>query len=162
MLPVLRSTGFKLWCGIGLISTASLVCAEAVTKAPQVSSKETTLNADKKWATDDAVRQGMERIRQVMTASQPGIAQERLSAQDYQRLAETIDQNMALIVKTRTVSKEAEKAFHLIVMMDFKQSSELMRLGATVQLQRTGALGVLQALRNYGQYFEHSGWISPS
>jgi len=33
-----------------------------------------------------------------------------------------------------------------------------MRASPKIQAQRAGAFGVLQSLRNYGQYFQHSGW----
>jgi hypothetical protein len=142
MLTVLRSTSFSLWCGIGLISVSSVVSAAAPTQKSEVNSTEITLNAAQpKWATDEAVRQGMENIHQAMTASQEGIAKERLRAQDYQRLAETIDKNVA-------------------IMMDLSQSTELMRSGSKVPLQRAGAFGVIQSLRNYGQHFQHPDWIS--
>ncbi|MEO8119398.1 MAG: hypothetical protein ABI606_08770 [Rhodoferax sp.] len=159
MLAVLRSPGLKLWCGIGLIFLTSLVYAVSPAQKSEAKNTETPLNHGKKWETDDAVRQGMENIREAMTTNQEGIANERLSAQDYERLAETINQNITVIVQTRKVTKAAEKAFHLVVMMDLTQSMLLMRSTSKVQLQRAGALGVLQSLRNYGQYFHHPGWI---
>lgn len=92
---------------------------------------------------------GMDNILQAMTASRDDIANNRLNTQDYQRLAETIDKNVALMMKTRSVNKETEKAFHLVVMMDLSQSTDLMRSGSKVTLQRAGAFGVIQSLRNY-------------
>lgn len=161
MLTVLRSTGFSLWCGIGLISVSSLVCAAPPAQKSEASSTEITVNAAKpKWETDEAVRQGMANIRQAMTARLDGISKAQLSAQDYQRLAETIDKNIAVMMKTRNVNKETEKALHLVVMMDLSQSTDLMRSGLKVPLQRAGAFGVMQSLRNYGQHFQHPDWIS--
>jgi hypothetical protein len=116
------------------------------------------LNLGQKWPTDEVLRQGMDNIRQVMTASQEGIEKERLSAQDYQRLAAVVDKNVAAIVKNCKLTKEADKAFHTIVLADLTQSAELMRISPKLRVQRVGALGVLQALRNYGEYFQHPAW----
>lgn len=162
MLTVLRSTGFSLWCGIGLISVSSLTYAAAPVQNPTTSATEASVSAVKKWDTDEAVRLGMENIRQAITASRDDITQERLGAQDYQRLAEVIDKNVAVMMKTRTINKETEKAFHLVVMMDLSQSTDLMRSGSKVSLQRAGAFGAIQSLRNYGKHFQHPGWISGS
>ncbi len=160
MLAVSRSNSFKLWCSIGLISVCAGVHAEAPITPSASSPTPPAVNAIKKWETDTAMRQSMDNIRQAMAASQERIAQEQLSAQDYQRLADTLDKNLATLLKTRHTSKEAEKAFHLIVMMDLTQSLELMRSASKVQLQRAGAFGVQQSLRNYAQHFQHPGWIS--
>ncbi len=160
MLTVLRSPSFSLWCGIGLISASSLVYAAAPIQNPSASATEAPVNAVKKWETDEAVRMGMDNILQAMTASRDDIANNRLNTQDYQRLAETIDKNVALMMKTRSVNKETEKAFHLVVMMDLSQSTDLMRSGSKVTLQRAGAFGVIQSLRNYSKHFQHPGWIS--
>lgn len=160
MHTVLRSTGFKLLCCVVLVFSTSLVYSQVSAQKLHASSAVTTLNSGNKWETDDAVRKGMENIHQAMTTSQQGIAKEQLSAQDYQQLADTIDKNLAAIVNTRHVSKEAETAFHLVVMMDLTQSTALMRSALKVQLQRAGAFGVQQSLRNYGQHFQHPGWTS--
>jgi hypothetical protein len=109
-------------------------------------------------ATDEVLRRGMDNIRQVMIANREAIENERLSTQDYQRLAAAVNKEAADIVKNCKLSKEADKAFHSIVLADLTQSTELMRASPKVQVQRAGAFGVLQSLRNYGEYFQHAGW----
>lgn len=158
MLTVLRSTGFKVFGAMGLMFLATLVYAEEHTHKPSERSAEHTLNHGKKWETDETLRQGMDNILQVMTINQEGIEKERLSAQDYQRLAEAVDKNVADIVKNCKLTKEADAAFHTVVLADLTQSTQLMRTSPKIQAQRVGALGVLQSLRNYGEYFQHPGW----
>jgi hypothetical protein len=104
----------------------------------------------------------MNNIRQAIMANQDGIRNEQLRAQDYQRLADTIDKNVAAMRQNMQISKATEKAFHLVVMMDLTQSTELMRSGLKMPLQRAGAFGVMQSLRNYGDNFQHPGWVSAS
>jgi hypothetical protein len=105
----------------------------------------------------------MDSIRQAMLASREAIDKERLGAQDYQRLAATVSRETSNIVKNCRLSKEADAAFHSIVLADLLHGAELMRTSPKVQAQRAGALGVLQSLRNYGEYFQHPGWtIDPA
>lgn len=158
MLAILRSTGLKMYGAMGLIFLATLVYAEEHTHKPSERGAQHTLNQGKKWGTDAALRQGMDNIRQVMTTNQESIEKERLGAQDYQRLAKLVDNNVADIVKNCKLTKEADAAFHTIVLADLTQSVELMRTAPKIQVQRVGALGVLQSLRNYGEYFQHPGW----
>jgi hypothetical protein len=120
------------------------------------------LNHGKKWETDETLRRGMENIRQAMIASQQDIEKERLGAQDYQRLAIAVNKNVADMLKNCKLSKGADSAFHLVVLNDLTQSAELMRTAQKIQLQRVGALGVLQSLHNYGEYFQHPGWQLPA
>ena len=159
MLAVLRSTGLQLLSAVGLLVLACGVSAGTPAPKLENSQIESTLDQGKKWETDAVVRQGMENIRQVMVARQARIAKAELGAQDYRQLAETIEKHLAAVMQNRKISKGAEKAFHLVVMVDLTQNLNLMRTGATVPLQRVGALGVLQSLRLYGEYFQHPGWV---
>lgn len=158
MFAILRSTDIKVCGAMGLVLLATQVYAEEHAHKHAEHSAVHAFNQGKKWGTDEVLRQGMDNIRQVMVASQEGIEKERLSAQDYQRLAVTVDKNIAGVVKNCKLSKEADAAFHTIVLADLSQSAELMRTSPKLKVQRAGALGVLQALRNYGEYFQHSGW----
>lgn len=158
MLANFWSTGLKAFLAMGLISLVTVVYAGEHTHKPNERGAQFSLNHGQKWGTDAVLRQGMDNIRQVMAASQEGIEKERLSAQDYQRLAGVVNKNVADIVKHCKLTKEADAAFHGIVLADLTQSAELMRISPKLQVQRVGALGVLQALRNYGEYFQHTGW----
>lgn len=155
MLAVLRSTGFKIFGAMGLIFLATLVYADEHTAKPS----EPSLNHGKKWETTEAMRQGMDNIRQVMSASQEDIEKERLSTQDYQQLAEAVNKNVADILKNGNLAKTTSKAFHVVILADLTQSTELMRTSPKVQTQRVAAMGVLHSLRNYGEYFQHPGWL---
>lgn len=160
MFAILRSTGLKVYGAIGLIFLATQVYAEEHVHEPSDHHGGYTLNQGKKWETDEALRQGMDHIRHLMAASQDGIDKGRLGTRDYQRLAEAVDKTVAGIVENCKLPKEADAAFHKIVMADLLHSAELMRASPKVQVQRAGALGVLQSLKNYGAYFQHPGWSS--
>lgn len=158
MLAILHSTGFKVYGAIGLIFLASQVYAEEHSHEPGEHNGGYTLNQGKKWETDEILRQGMNNIRQVVITNQDAIEKDSLGSQDYQQLAETVDKTVAGIVKNCKLTKEADAAFHVNVLADLARSTELMHMTPKTQVQRAGALGVLQSLRNYGDYFKHPGW----
>lgn len=155
MRTILRLAGIGACVATGLLSLATpLYAGEHADKhgaAP-------VLKQGQKWATDEVLRQGMDKIRQAMIANREAIEKDRLNAQDYRRLAEAVDKEVANIVKNCRLSKEADAAFHSTVLADLIQSTEWMRTSTKVQAQRAGALGVSQSLRNYGEYFQHPGW----
>ena len=159
MFAVIRSTALKISGGLGLILLA--VQVQAATPAPAKPEAPATQSAApqvKQWETDAAVRQGMKNILQALLPEQENIEKKRLATPDYLRLAKTIDQNITEFLNVRKLPKEAEKSFNLVVMLDLTQSVELMRYSPKADLQRVAALGVLQTLHRYGEYFQHPGW----
>lgn len=160
MLAETQWSGLKIFAATLAMLLAGTVYAG---QSPQKSAGDGFGNAggsfkqSSRWETDDVVRQNMESIRFAMTARQEKIGSNQLSAQDYQRLAQAIDENIASMVKNRKISKEVEQALHLVVMIDLDHSLQLMRKGEKTELQRAGAFGVLQALRNYSEFFLPSG-----
>lgn len=162
MLTFPRFTGLKASSAIGLIVLATLTGAQATETTPHRPEPraDKTLKPIKKWPTDTSVQQGMDAIRQAMLGSKTGIDQEQLSTADYQRLAQAIEKAMTDWLKKRQLPKEANTAFEKIVLGDLTEGAERMRTSQKVPMQRVGALGILQALRHYGEYFEHPGWTS--
>ena len=158
MTAALRLGVLKTLSAIGFISLVTLAYADEHTYKPSGQATEHPLKQGEKWETDESLRRGMNNIRLAMTENKEGITKERLSSQDYQRLAKVIDTNIAEIVKNCKLSKDVDKAFHIVVLADLSGGAELMRASPKIQAQRAGAFGVLQSLRNYGQYFQHSGW----
>ncbi|OGV76731.1 MAG: hypothetical protein A3I83_07405 [Methylotenera sp. RIFCSPLOWO2_02_FULL_45_14] len=158
MIAAFRLRGLKALGAIGLIFTTMLVYADEHAHKPSGQATEHTLKPGEKWETDEVVRLGMDNIRQAVSASQDDIIKGRLSTQDYQRIANVIDKNVAEIVKKCRLSQNADKAFHAVVLVDLMGGVEFMRTSQNVQAQRVGALGVLQTLHNYGKYFQHTGW----
>ena len=158
----LARTYFKQWGAcvvLGLVTCTSLsYAAEPVKTTPPTAATNEPVKVAPKWETDEALRQGMDSIRKSMAASQNGIKSDTLLAQDYQKLAQEVNKQLAGSISTRKLNKEAEIAFHLVVMIDINQCIEQMLSSRSVKLQHVGALGVLQILRNYGQYFQHPGW----
>ena len=144
----------------GALSVLLLVasCALTPTMAQTKPASPASSPATQRFATDAAVREGMAAVRTLMVAQEAGIAQNRLSAKDYTELARAIDVLMQSRLAQRSLSKAAAVAFNGSIWQDLSYCVGLMRDGQAIAVQRTGAFGVQQVLRNYPQYFEHPGW----
>ena len=158
MLAILRLAGLGVCVATGLMALAAPVYADEHMHKEGTHGAAPALKPGQKWATDEVLRGGMDSIRQAMLANRDAIEKGRLGAQDYQRLAATVSKETTRIVNTCKLSKETDAAFHSTVLADLLHGTELMQTSPKVQVQRAGALGVLQTLRNYGNYFQHPGW----
>lgn len=159
-------TAAFLWRGINVLSALCLVLVTTPAYAEEhqhqsQSNAEPSMHVLKpgeKWKTDEVVKLGMDNIHQAISARQDDIIKGRLSAHDYHRIAIVIERNAAEIVRSCKLAKDADSAFHSVVLVDLLDGVTLMRTSKNIQAQRVGALGVLQALRNYVKYFQHKGW----
>lgn len=145
----------------GVLTSLALACSACALPALAQTAPTTATPAAKaasRFATDAQVRTGMLAIRQKMAAAETGIAKDQLSAQDYVALAQSLDADMQGHLARRSLPKAAAVAFNGSIWQDLSYCVGLMREGRSVAVQRTGALGVQQVLRNYPQYFEHPGW----
>ncbi len=152
-----RLTTLRIFGIMGLLFFAMFASADddhqSASQGAGLASKQ-----GQKWETDEALRQGMDNIRQAIVASRADIEKERLNAQDYRRLAQIVNRNVDVIVKNCKLSRDADRAFHAIVLNDLIGSAQLMQSSPRLEAKRVGALGVLQTLQNYGAYFQHPGW----
>ncbi|MCG2577482.1 hypothetical protein LZ012_10800 [Dechloromonas sp. XY25] len=114
------------------------------------------LNAGKKWATDEALRQGMNSINQAMAKAQPQIRQNSFSDDQYRELAATIGKNVGDIVENCKLEPKADAMLHLVI-ADLQAGAEMMA-GKTQGARHEGADKVFKSLKAYGQYFQHPGW----
>lgn len=115
-----------------------------------------------KMVTDEGVRAGMDDIRRAVLARRADMEADRMTAQDYQRLAAQVDQSLMGIVKNCKLPAEADNAFHTVVLADLNRDVLLMRTSPKVAVQRVSAMGIIQTLRHYGDYFSHPGWTMDS
>jgi hypothetical protein len=161
-------TAAFLWRGINVLSALCLVLVTTPAYAEEHQHQHKSqsnaqpsmhvLKPGEKWKTDEVVKLGMNNIRQAISARQDDITKGRLSAHDYHRIAIVIERNAAEIVRNCKLAKDADSAFHSVVLVDLLDGVTLMRTSKNIQAQRVGALGVFQAFRNYGKYFQHEGW----
>jgi hypothetical protein len=114
------------------------------------------LNAGKKWATDEALRQAMNDINQAMAKALPGIHKNQFGNAEYQSLATTVSEKVAYAVEHCKLEPKADAMLHLVI-ADLMAGAESME-GKTSKSRHDGAVQVLEALKSYGKYFQHTGW----
>jgi len=120
------------------------------------SPQQLQLNAGKKWATDAPLRQAMNDINQAMAKALPLIHKNQFGDEAYQALAATVSQKVAYTVEHCKLEPQADAMLHLVI-ADLLAGAETME-GKTADSRHDGAVRVLQALKAYGQYFQHPGW----
>ncbi|MBU0750746.1 MAG: hypothetical protein KJ787_05245 [Gammaproteobacteria bacterium] len=145
-------SAFVLICALVLPAVPALADSSprAASGAPANSAKPAAI---KKWPADPALRQGMGNVAGLLAGQWPAIRQAQLPGSAYLDLANTVAAQIAGSIKNRQLPPAAEGTF-LAIQADMNRSVDLMRLPKP-ELQRVGALGLAQALRNYGKYFDH-------
>lgn len=105
---------------------------------------ELALDDGRKWPTDAALRQGMERIR-------AAAAQELVPAQ----LATRINGQIAYLVNNCKLDQKTDAIFHL-VLADLIAGANLLEKRPAAREE--GVARINKALRDYAGHFEHPGW----
>ena len=148
--------------GVALaLSTGSLYAAEQAThkhghehaSAPA----SMTLNEGKKWGTDEALRKGMENIRNLMDASLHQIHENKLSNAGYAALARKLNDEVGGIVTNCKLDPKADAQLHLVI-ADIADGIETMEGKAKKTKRQSGAVKILGALEKYSTHFDHPGW----
>lgn len=114
------------------------------------------LNAGKKWATDEPLRQAMNDINQAMAKAIPAIHKNQYGNDDYQALATTISEKVAYAIQNCKLEPQADAMLHLVI-ASLMEGAETMS-GKTSKARHDGAVQALEALNAYGKYFQHTGW----
>ena len=115
-----------------------------------------TLNDGKKWTTDNSLRQGMDRIRDALNAELPAIHSGKAAAEQYQALAQKVNDQLAFMVKNCKLEPKADAVLHLIL-ADIIAGADIMQAQQGGEAHR-GAVKIVHALENYASYFDHPGW----
>jgi len=156
---------FATWKKIAVsLSTVALLSAGAGAALAQEHSHshdhgkpvQLTLNDGKKWATDSSLRQGMSRIRDALNAELPVIHSGKAAAEQYQALAQKVNDQLAFMVKNCRLEPKADAVLHLIL-ADIIAGADIMQAQQGGEAHQ-GAVKIVHALENYAGYFDHPGW----
>lgn len=122
------------------------------------SPQQLQLDAGKKWATDAPLRQAMNDINQAMAKALPLIHKNQFGDEAYRALATTVSQKVAYAVEHCKLEPKADAMLHRVI-ADLMAGAGMME-GKTASPRHDGAVQVRDALRAYGQYFQHPGWAA--
>ena len=118
------------------------------------------LNAGKKWATDEPLRQGLTRIRESAASTLSTLQIAKSATTPYDTLAKEIDRQVAYIVKNCKLEPQADEALH-VILSDLIQSNDALQ-GKSEHIKRSaGMVKLVGTLETYGNYFDHPGWDAP-
>ena len=112
-----------------------------------------TLNDGARWATDQPLRTGMERIRDA-AASALEAGPHSLSPEAGRTLARAVREQVAYLVANCKLEPKADAVLHVLI-------AELLGAAETLERDPQAADGlprIEQALRQYPEFFDHPGW----
>ena len=112
------------------------------------------LDHGKKWLTDDVLRRGMSEIRLAMTQSLTPIHDNVFTPTQYEALATRIQTQIDYVVGNCKLPEEADQQLHLLL----EQIIDGIAYMKTGTDKNKGAVKVVEALTQYGKYFDHVGW----
>lgn len=122
-----------------------------------VSAQAIELNAGRKWATDDALRQGMGAIRTLAAKALPAAHAGKLTTVGYDALARDIEAQIGQIVATCKLDPKADAQLHIII-ADLSAGVDTMRGKHSGEVRADGVVKLARTLNVYGKHFEHPGW----
>lgn len=114
------------------------------------------LNAGKKWATDEPLRQGMDAIKLSAAATLPLAHSGKAGNADYDAFAKEVTAQIGTIVQQCKLEPKADAQLHIVV-GDIMAGVEMAE-GKKGTKRAFGVVKVVQALNTYGKYFDHPKW----
>lgn len=134
--------------------TASAADAHDHGHAP---SHKLSLNAGKKWATDEALRLAMTDIRAAVVRTLPAAHAGTASVADYDALGREIETQIAAIVQNCKLDPKADAQLHTLI-AHMGRGVEAVKGAHGERRRAKGVVVVAQAVNAYGKYFDHLGW----
>jgi hypothetical protein len=139
---------------LGLALSAPALAAEPHAHGGAAATVQLQFNNGKKWQTDDVLRRGMSEIRSAVAESLTPIHENAFTPAQYDALAARIQGQIDYVVGNCKLPDEDDKQLHLVLEQIIDGVAEMK--AATGRDQ--GAVRIVQALAQYGEYFDHAGW----
>lgn len=116
-----------------------------------------TLNAGKKWGTDEALRKAMSGVQAAVAQTLPAAHAGKASAADYDTFGKEIEARIAYMVENCKLDPKADAQLHIIV-ADLASGAEAAQGKHGEKKRAAGVVKVAQAANAYGKHFDHAGW----
>lgn len=121
------------------------------------STHKLSLDQGRQWATDEALRHGMDRIRGLVEPRLDAARAGQLSAAQYGELASQVEAEVGTIVANCKLEPKADAMLHLVI-ADLAEGTGAMA-GKNPKLRPAqGMAKVALAVNEYGRHFEHPGF----
>lgn len=115
------------------------------------------LNAGKKWATDDPLRQAMMAIHASVDVTLPKAHLGKATTADYDAFSKDVNTQVAYIVQNCKLDPKADAQLHTVI-ADMLAGAEAAAGTQKGKGRAAGVVQIAQGLNTYGKYFDHAGW----
>jgi hypothetical protein len=116
-----------------------------------------TLNHGRKWATDERLRTGMARIRDLVEPQLGAAHAGKLTPAQYRDLATQVETEVGGIVANCKLEPNADAMLHLVIAEIGVGTDTMVGKNAKVH-PALGLVKVAQAVNQYGSHFDHPGF----
>ncbi len=138
------------------LSAVTTVALSADSDHDHHGTMELTLNNGSKWAIDAPLSQAMNNIASAMQEHVGALHSEEVAEHKYAKLAGIINDEVKYMIENCQLEPDADAQLHLII-ADLMAGSVAMENATNSQ---DGAVRVLGALENYGNYFDDPSFKS--
>ncbi|MBW7896082.1 MAG: hypothetical protein H3C27_13280 [Opitutaceae bacterium] len=113
-----------------------------------------SLDDGQRWATDEPLRIGMQRIRNAVAGTLATAEPDGLSPAQARALADTVQENVTYLIQNCRLEPKADATLHVLI------NQLLTGVAAATENPASddGMAKLAEALREYPQYFDHPGW----
>ena len=115
------------------------------------------LNQGQKWPTDKPLRDGMDRIRELVEPQLTVAHAGKVGSAQYQALAKQIESQVGAIVADCKLEPKADAMLHLVI-ADMGAGTDAMAGKSANLPPAEGLVKVAQAVNAYGGHFDHPGF----
>lgn len=116
------------------------------------------LDHGKKWATDIALRKGMDEIRKIITPHFSEVQKNVVNSEVVASMANKIDSQIQFIFKNCKLPPKADAQLHILIMQMMDGVKKMKDLSKPSE-QRAGVLKTVEAINSYGEHFDHPNWM---
>jgi hypothetical protein len=131
--------------------------AQTATHDHGVAPHKLALNEGRKWSTDEPLRTGMNRIRNLVEPQVGAAHTGKLTPAQYRELATQIETEVGGIVANCKLEPRADAALHLVI-ADIGAGTQAMAGKDPKTRAAEGLVKVAQAVDQYGSHFDHPGF----
>ncbi len=136
------------------------LAADSHAHGPGAAPAKLQLDHGKKWATDAALRRGMEAIRGSVHGAPAPRHKGAAKPGDYAELGKRVEAEVGRIVQECKLPPEADAQLHLVV-AELVAGADAMKGAKDAKAGRAGLVKVDGALKSYAKYFDHPNWTAP-
>lgn len=142
---------------LGFLMGPAVLAAEPHDQSGTTAPVGLQLDHGKKWPTDDVLRRGMNEIRVAMAQSLTPIHSDAFTPAQYEALAQRIQTQIDDVVANCKLPEQADRQLHLVLEQIIDGAADMKATTGREQ----GAVKIVRALAQYGEYFDHAGWQPP-